>query len=72
MRNQERQAAKEAAIKADYAALVAEKKYVKEYILDKVALKYHLQPSTVECIIYGHYEARRLRQAERDRLLGKP
>jgi hypothetical protein len=70
VRNAERQAAKELAIKAAYNKMVAEKKYVKEYILDQVALNFHLQPSTVESIIYGAYEARRLRKAERDRQLG--
>jgi len=71
MRNPEKQAEKELAIKNDYNKMVAERKYVKEYILDQLGLKYYLKPSTIECIIYGHYEARRMRKAEQDRLLGR-
>ena len=65
MRNPEKQAAKEAAIKNEYAKLQAEKKYNREYIAQVVAEKFFLAPSTVECIIYGHYEARRKRDAIR-------
>jgi hypothetical protein len=70
VRNPERQAAKEAKIKAGYNEMVAERKYVKEYIIDVLSQRHDLQPSTIESIIYGAYEARRLRKAAKDRLLG--
>lgn len=70
MRNPERQAAKEAKIKAGYNELMAEKKYVKEYIIDVLSMRHDLQPSTIESIIYGAYEARRIRKAEKERQLG--
>ncbi|WP_152559871.1 hypothetical protein [Hymenobacter sp. IS2118] len=63
MRNPERQAAKEAKIKADYAALVAKKLFLKEHLIAELSEKYDLQPSTIESIVYGAYDARRKRSS---------
>jgi hypothetical protein len=65
MRNPDKQAAKEAKIKADYAALMELKKYNRAYILEQVAEKHFLSVSTVESIVYGAYDARRKREAAR-------
>ena len=66
MRNPERQAAQEAKIKNEYAALVSLKKYSRAYMLQQVADKYFLAVSTIECVIYGGYTARRKRHAARN------
>ncbi len=65
MRNPERQATQEAKIKNEYATLVALKKYSRAYMLQQVADKFFLAVSTIECVIYGGYDARRKRQAAR-------
>ena len=65
MRDQRLQLQKEEAIKADYARMASERKYSRTYILDQIALKYHLKDSTVERIVWGEYDANRQRQATR-------
>jgi len=52
-------------IKAEFQKLVKSGKYTKEYIYQQLAEKYFLAPTTVERIIWGEYESRQKRYAER-------
>lgn len=65
MRDKEKQAAKEAAIKADYAAMASDRRYNRVYICDQLGLKYYLKSTTIERIVWGEYETRRKREAEK-------
>jgi hypothetical protein len=65
-----RQAAKEEAIKSEYAKLAGERIYSRVYIIDKLAQKYFLADNTIERIVWGEYDARRLREARRAQKLG--
>ena len=72
MRDKEKQAAKEAAIKADYAAMASDRRYNRVYICDQIGLKYFLKSTTVERIVWGEYETRRKRDAERQQSGQRP
>ena len=65
MRDKEKQAAKEAAIKSDYAAMASDRRFNRVYICDQLGLKYFLKPTTVERIVWGEYEANRKRQVQK-------
>ncbi|SHJ75535.1 hypothetical protein SAMN02745146_0081 [Hymenobacter daecheongensis DSM 21074] len=65
MRDRRQQQAKENAIKTDYENMARQKIYSRVYICDQLSLKYHLQPSTVERIVWGEYDTRRAREAAR-------
>ena len=64
MRDKDKQAAKEAAIKADYAAMASDRRFNRVYICDQLGLKYFLKSTTVERIVWGEYDTRRKREAE--------
>lgn len=65
MRDQRLQIQKEEAIKSEYAALASERKYSRTYILDLLAQKYYLRFNTVERIVWGEYDTRRIREAKK-------
>jgi hypothetical protein len=66
-----RQAAKEQAIKDEYAELAKKRIYSRTYIIDLLANKYYLLDNTIERIVWGEYDARRRREEVKRSLLGK-
>ena len=65
MRDANRQLQKEEAIKQAFQKHRAEKKYRDEYIYELIAAQYFLKAATVEHIVWGEYDRRRRRVAER-------
>lgn len=68
MRDKEKQAAKEAAIKADYQTMANDRRYNRVFICDQLGLKYFMKATTIERIVWGEYDANRRRQALRKQL----
>lgn len=65
-----RQAAKEQAIKNEYAELAKKRIYSRTYIIDTLAQKFFLADNTIERIVWGEYDARRARAERRAQQLG--
>lgn len=66
-----RQAAKEQAIKDEYAELAKKRIYSRTYIIDTLAQKFFLLDNTIERIVWGEYDARRRREEAKRLALGK-
>ncbi len=70
MRDPLLQAAREKAIKDDYAKLASQRIYSRTYIIDKLSQQYYLKCNTIERIVWGEYDTRRRLKEERARQLG--
>ena len=65
MATRAKQAIKEANIKSDYEKLANEKRYSRTYICQQLSLKYFMEATTIERIVWGEYDTRRRRDAAR-------